>query len=66
MVCESLWVGRTQKEWEMGQLCYLGASNEETKPKIGIYAQKNEQDRLYWKIFTFGQKVNGQLSKRST
>ena len=66
MVCESLWVGRTQKEWEMGQLCYLGASNEETKPKIGIYAQKNEQDRLYWKIFTFGQKINGQLSKRST
>ena len=41
MVCESLWVGRTQKEWEMGQLCYLGASDEETKPKIGIYAKKN-------------------------
>ena len=40
MVCKSLWVGRTQKEWEMGQLCYLGASDEETKPKIGIYAKR--------------------------
>ena len=39
MVCESLWVGRTQKEWEIGQLCYLGASDEETKPKIEIYAK---------------------------
>lgn len=40
MVCESLWVGRTQKEWEMGKLCYLGASDEETKPKTEIYAKK--------------------------
>ena len=29
----------------MGQLCYLGALNEETYLKTKIYAKKIEQDR---------------------
>ena len=40
MICEFLCIGGIQKGWEMDQFNDFEASNDETDPKIRVYAKK--------------------------